>query len=179
VKRERLGAVVIAVLVAAGCGSDKAQVHSQAAQQVRLTVGPKCAIGYTTLATASEAYWATTGGPPPNQSILVSEGFLRYEVDDFDLVVNDDEYQLNAVGACTGFDPTVDIMPEAEEPPGDAMNCAADLKTLQTAWEAYYANTGNPPASEQDLVNAGLLHEVSTAFDLVGTEFVAVPGVCD
>jgi outer membrane murein-binding lipoprotein Lpp len=177
VNGEGLGAVVIAMLVVAGCSSDAAQVHSQTAQQVRLTVGPECSIEYKTLATASEAYWALTGAAPVNQGVLVDEGLLREEIDDFDLLVNDDDYHLNAVGACTGFDPTADTVPEAEEP-ADEMNCAADLKTLQTAWEAYYANTGNPPASEQDLVDAGLLQTVSTVFDLVGTEFIAVSPLC-
>jgi hypothetical protein len=106
VKREGLCAVVIAMLVVAGCGGDEVSVHSQAAQQVRLT----------------EA--------------------------------------------------------EPEDPAEDEPPCAADLKTLQTAWEAYYAVNGVPPASEQDLVDAGLIRQLSDGFDLVGTEFVAVPSVC-
>ena len=112
-KGEGLSAVVIAVLVVAGCSSDTAQVHSKAAQQVRLTVGPECSLEHKTLATAAEAYWALTGGPPHSQGVLVAEGLLRDEIDDFDLAVDDDEYHLTAVGACAGFDPTVDTAPEA------------------------------------------------------------------
>ena len=177
-KREGLSAVVIAVLAVAGCGKGDVQVHSQTAQQVRLTVSPTCAIEFKTLATATEAYWAMTGGPPSSQGVLVGEGFLLREIDDFDLVVNADQYDLVAAGACTRFDPTVDTVPVMNEPSEELSNCEADLKTLQTAWEAYYAVTGTPRASQEDLVNAGMLRRVSTHFDLVGNEFVAVQGIC-
>jgi hypothetical protein len=64
------------------------------------------------------------------------------------------------------------------EPSEELSNCEADLKTLQTAWEAYYAVTGAAPASQEALVTAGMLRRVSTHFDLVGHEFVAVQGIC-
>jgi hypothetical protein len=178
VKREALSAVVIAVLVVAGCGSDKAQVHSQVAQQVRLTVAPRCSIDYRTLITANEAFWAMNMVYTQDQSDLVDEGFLREEIDDFQLVLDGDDYDVVAVGACAGFDPTVDTVAEPEDRAEDETSCAADLKTLQTAWEAYYAINGTPPTSQQDLVDAGLIRNLSEGFDLVGTEFVAVPGNC-
>ena len=57
-------------------------------------------------------------------------------------------------------------------------SCEAQRKVFETAWEAYRADHGNPPSSEADLVPTYMRAE-SAGFDLVGTEIVAVPGVCD
>jgi prepilin-type N-terminal cleavage/methylation domain-containing protein len=47
--------------------------------------------------------------------------------------------------------------------------CQTDAKTIQTAEEAYSANNGAYTAAQSDLVDAGLLHAVSTKFDLALT----------
>ncbi|MEY2580586.1 MAG: ral secretion pathway protein [Ilumatobacteraceae bacterium] len=47
---------------------------------------------------------------------------------------------------------------------GKTSACESDAKTIQTAEEAYSANTGNYTASLQALVDAGLLHSASTKF---------------
>ena len=47
---------------------------------------------------------------------------------------------------------------------GKTSACQSDAKTLQTAEEAYSANNGNYTAAQADLVNAGLLHAVSSKF---------------
>ena len=45
---------------------------------------------------------------------------------------------------------------------GKTSACQSDAKTLQTAEEAYSANNGVYTASQQALVNAGLLHAASS-----------------
>lgn len=47
---------------------------------------------------------------------------------------------------------------------GKTSACQSDAKTLQTAEEAYSANTGAYTANQQDLVDAGLMHDVSTKY---------------
>ena len=49
---------------------------------------------------------------------------------------------------------------------GKTSACQSDLKVLQTAEEAFSANTGAYTADETALVNAGLLHAVSTNFTI-------------
>jgi prepilin-type N-terminal cleavage/methylation domain-containing protein len=47
---------------------------------------------------------------------------------------------------------------------GKTSACQSDAKTIQTAEEAYSANTGAYTAVQADLVNAGLLHAPSTKY---------------
>ena len=47
---------------------------------------------------------------------------------------------------------------------GKTSACQSDAKTIQTAEEAYSANTGNYTDVQADLVNAGLLHAASTKY---------------
>jgi prepilin-type N-terminal cleavage/methylation domain-containing protein len=49
---------------------------------------------------------------------------------------------------------------------GKTSACQSDGKTIQTAEEAYSANTGSYTANQTDLVNAGLLHAVSTKYSI-------------
>jgi hypothetical protein len=134
---------------------------------------------YRTLLTATEAYVAMTGALPASESDLVAAKMLLREIDDFDLTIADGDYQVVAVGdRCAGFHPDAPTL-STDPPPASAMpSCDAQRKVFETAWEAYNADHGNPPSSEADLVPAYMRAE-STGFDLVGTEIVAVPGVCD
>ena len=45
---------------------------------------------------------------------------------------------------------------------GKTSACQGDVKTIQTAEEAYAANTGSYTTLQSDLVTAGLMHAVST-----------------
>jgi len=47
---------------------------------------------------------------------------------------------------------------------GKTSACQSDAKTIQTAEEAYSANTGSYTAVQADLVNAGLMHAPSTKY---------------
>lgn len=47
---------------------------------------------------------------------------------------------------------------------GKTSACQSDAKTIQTAEEAFSANTGSYTASMQALVDAGLMHAVSTKY---------------
>ena len=98
--------VVVSVVAMTGCGGSEVLVHSQSARPIGETAAVQCPIEYKTLATATEAYWASTGGPPSGEGELVSAGMLREEVGGFDLLIGDDAYELIAVDDCTGFTPT-------------------------------------------------------------------------
>ena len=178
--------VVFGLGAIAGCGAGAVIVHSHEAhrttqptlQPVALQVPGHCAIDFRTLATASEAYWAMNMAYPQDQSQLVNAGLLREVIDDFELTIVGNLSAVVGVQDCAAFEPdesSFDPEPESTSVPS---TCESDLRALETAWEAYTADTGNPPTSEADLVNAGLLRQESAGFDLVGTEFVPVPGVC-
>jgi len=49
---------------------------------------------------------------------------------------------------------------------GKTSACQSDAKTIQTAEEAYSANSGVYTAQQSDLVNAGLMHAASTKFNI-------------
>ncbi len=162
----------------AGCGATEVMVRSQSADQANIAEGDDCSVQYQTLAVAMEAYWASTGGLPASEGDLISAAMLREEIDDFDVIIADSDYELVGLYSCAGFDPempqaVVDIKPMPDRA------CDADRRALQNAWEAFNADIGRPPASEAEIVQAGLLYEASLGFDLVGTEIVPVPGVCD
>ena len=55
--------VVVSVVAMTGCGGSEVLVHSQSARPIGETAAVQCPIEYKTLATATEAYWASTGGP--------------------------------------------------------------------------------------------------------------------
>jgi general secretion pathway protein G len=52
---------------------------------------------------------------------------------------------------------------------GKTSACQSDLKVIQTAEEAYNANTGSYTASQAALVTAGLMHAVSPNFTIAVT----------
>ena len=52
---------------------------------------------------------------------------------------------------------------------GKTSACQSDLKVIQTAEEAYNANTGNYTALQTDLKTAGLIHQTSPNFNIVVT----------
>jgi len=60
-------------------------------------------------------------------------------------------------------------------------SCHADMRTLQTALEAYSANVGEYTTSQDDLVAAGLLRTTTDDFQLLpGANVVATAGgICD
>jgi hypothetical protein len=53
--------------------------------------------------------------------------------------------------------------------------CRTDRLTLETAAEAYAAESGHPPSNQQDLVDAGLLYGPSANYDVAadGTVILA------
>lgn len=71
-----------------------------------------------------------------------------------------------------------------EEPPTDGSPCAAELKTLQTAVEAYYATNGADPAGYDDLVPGFLREDPSVRFEFIASTDGGIPsfhgvGECD
>jgi hypothetical protein len=181
-----VGVVVACASAVAGCGAAEVTVHSQAAhqvaQEVALQAPRHCAIDFRTLATASEAFWAMNGTYPKDQSELVTAGLLRGESDDFELTVVGSDYALVGVQDCAAFEPDeTSFDPEPDESSDDssqASTCNSDRRSLETAYEAYYADRGVPPETEAELVDAGLLAHESEGWDLVGGQIVAVAGVC-
>jgi hypothetical protein len=55
-------------------------------------------------------------------------------------------------------------------PPPIASSCASDWKTLETASEAYFANTGAYPADQVALVDAGLIYAATADFQYSATD---------
>jgi general secretion pathway protein G len=53
---------------------------------------------------------------------------------------------------------------------GKTSACKADLKTIQTAEEAYSANHGNYTSLQQDLVDDGLLHDTAATMSVVAVD---------
>ncbi len=168
----------IGAVAASSCGAAEVMVRSRSSQQIVTVEADDCSVQYQTLAVAVEAFWASTGGPPASETELVSADMLREEVDDFDVIIADADYEVVGVYECAQFDPAAPREVAATEPLPDRA-CEADRRTLETAWEAYNADLGRPPESEADLVAAGLLYEESPGFDLVGSVFVPVAGLCD
>jgi general secretion pathway protein G len=60
---------------------------------------------------------------------------------------------------------------------GKTSACQSDVKSLQTAEEAYSANTGNYTTSQQALVDAGLLHAITTNPFAIALTTVGSPAV--
>ena len=56
---------------------------------------------------------------------------------------------------------------------GKTSACQSDAKTIQTAEEAFSANTGNYTADQQQLVDAGLMHAISTKYTVLPIAAVA------
>ena len=81
-------------------------VHSQSARPIGETAAVQCPIEYKTLAVATEAFWASNGGPPSSEGELITSGMLREEVGGFDLLIGDDAYELIGVDDCKGFQPS-------------------------------------------------------------------------
>ena len=186
-------AVVICGALLVGCGSSPSFVHSQRAEQAGLVapgVSDLCSMEYRTLVIGTEAYVAMTGVLPAIEADLTTAGLLLHDVDDFDLVIADGDYQVVAVGdRCVGFEPNyppagtdgpVPTDPAADTDPPSASGpstCEAERKTLEVASEAYTAQYGTPPVTEADLVPAYLRVELD-GYDLVAGVIVPVPGVC-
>ena len=170
--------VLVVLSGVAGCGQGEATVHSESAQQVSAREASLCETDWKTLATATEAFSATTGRYPSDQSQLVDSGMLRSTIDDFEYSAVDDFYVLTGLGDCSGFDPNVSS--DAGPPPtSEISGCDAERKMLETAWDAYNAEHGKAPDSETDLVDDGLLFRQAEGWDLIGTDIVPVTGMCD
>ena len=60
---------------------------------------------------------------------------------------------------------------------GKTSACQADVKTIQTAKEAYSANTGNYTTSQQALVDAGLMHAVTVNPFTIALTTVGSPAI--
>ena len=58
---------------------------------------------------------------------------------------------------------------------GKTSACQSDAKTIQTAEEAFSANTGAYTATQSQLVDAGLMHAVSTKYVVALVAAVAGP----
>ena len=60
---------------------------------------------------------------------------------------------------------------------GKTSACQSDVKSLQTAEEAYSANTGNYTTSQQALVDAGLMHALTTNPFTIALTTVGSPAI--
>jgi hypothetical protein len=95
----------IGAVAASSCDAAEVMVRSRSAQQIDPVEANDCSVQYQTLAVAVEAFWASTGGPPASETELVSADMLREEVDDFDVIIADADYEVIGVYECARFDP--------------------------------------------------------------------------
>jgi len=119
---------------------------------------------------AQLAYLDTNpGATEPTQADLVAAGLLNEASTIVDLVGG--IVVAMSGGRCDGVEWTIDWQ----------SHCRADNKTLEVAQEAYNYQYGpDTTPTEQDLVDGGLLREVSHLLDIVDGAIVAVPGrPCD
>lgn len=65
---------------------DENAVSAASSEAASESEGYPCMEARKTLETATEAYVAQAGGPPPDQRTLVDKGFLREAYDEFDLL---------------------------------------------------------------------------------------------
>ena len=132
----------------------------------------RCRAEYRTLAVAREAYLAQTrDGIEPTEDDLVTAGYLLAAPES--LVVRDGVITAVPGGDCEG----IELEPEPARPD----DCDSDRRTLEVAAEAYYAQRGEWPAEEIDLVTSGMLRTESAGYDLGvdGLVVVAPGGGCE
>lgn len=129
--------------------------------------GPECAREFAEIALAGERFIAREGRDPESIEDLADDLAVEPE-----LWIYDSRSQTLAPSEGS---PCVDVFGE------DVLTeCDAERKTLEVAVEAYVAQYGAPPASEDDLVGDFLRQPVER-FDLDGSaRVVATPGgPCD
>jgi hypothetical protein len=100
-----VGFVLVGMSSVAGCATGAVGVRSQTARQIPPPIGTACASDWKTLATASDAYFASTGAYPVGQSDLVDAGLLYEAIDGFNLTNVGSDYVLTGVGDCSRFEP--------------------------------------------------------------------------
>jgi len=176
-----LATLGVGVLTACGSNSPGEVVVEPGITAIRQSDALACSSDLANLRLAIDAYSALNAAPPTVESDLVPD-WLRAESALYDLV----DGQI--VPAPESDCPAAPAGPAAAAPeptayqPASEDECLADFKTFQVAVEAYYAMNGNATvATEQALVDAGLVRGHSNAYDVdaVG-QIVAVPGaVCD
>ena len=168
--------IVVIATAAAACGGDGASVHSRSAANLVRSAPADCQLNYKTLAIATDAFVALTGGLPGSESDLVTANLMRSESDDFDLMLGRNEYRIVPVGQrCEGFDPGSAGGQTTQTSVG-LPDCNVQRRTIEVAIQAYDADKGVAPVSESDLVPDYMLVD-SVGFDLVSGAIVPVPGM--
>ena len=97
--------ILVVLSSVAGCAKGEVGVHVQTARQDVPELPSYCASDYKVLATGSEAFFATTGAYPTDQTQLVDSGMLRTTTDLFEYSNVGGNYVLTGVGDCSGFEP--------------------------------------------------------------------------
>lgn len=134
---------------------------------VAMIGGEECAREFAEIALAGDRFIAREGRDPESLDELAGDLEVELTLWSFDAEA---ETLVPAEGS-----PCVDVFS-----PDDASTCEAERNTLQVAVEAYTAQYGAPPASEEDLVG-DFLREPIERFDLDGSAqiVVAAGGPCD
>lgn len=130
-----------------------------------------CGVESRTLEVAREAYIAQFGDEPTRQDLVDAE-FIRPPEGDKPIVMDliDGVVQPAAGEACDG----VDLTPPAVDVSTSPDDCTTARRTLEVAVEAFFAQNGELPRAENDLVTGGMLREPLTSHDL-GPDASVVP----
>lgn len=87
-------------------------------------------------------------------------------------------FEDGAGGDGTQTEPTASPDPRDDTGAAATAACGATIATTESAAEAYAALNGRPPASVQDLVDAGLLREVPQDVEITASGEAAGTGPC-
>lgn len=140
----------------------------------------ECTARYKTFLVAIDAYVAMNGmSTVPTEQALVDAGLVR-ALD----VAYDVDLSGNVVAVPGGRCDGAEVVPTTSAagptgpgpPPVDLGECEQQLKVLEVAMEAYFAQTGAVALTESDLVSAGLLRQEFGGYDIVGGAIVPAPG---
>jgi hypothetical protein len=139
----------------------------------------ECTVIFKTLSVAIEAYYAMNGeATTVTEQALVDGDLLRALNDAYDV---DAGGQLVAVpgGICGGIEVALNTTstssPSPAPLPADVGECEQQLKLLEVAMEAYFAQTGAVALTESDLV-PDLLRQEASGYDIVDGAIAAAPG---
>ena len=152
-----------------------------------------CGADAATLRTALEAYELIEGEPAPDESALVTEGFLRDESDAWDVTDGQIVSQDPQCGAPPAAAPAAEIVTDSEiellsvdemlatftaddiaEVGGP--ECARELSVIFSGAARYVAETGLEPGTLAALDDAGYLEEPVTSWEVVGDAVRPIDG---
>ncbi|NNE11372.1 MAG: hypothetical protein HKN41_03920 [Ilumatobacter sp.] len=196
--RRSLPALVLALaLVSSACagvdGTERGAIRENVVEPGITAIGEAreqaCGLNATNLNTALETYLLLEGEPAPDEAALVSEGYLRSETEEWDVVdgvlvpehpacgpVPDPEQVTSTIEIVTDAEPgpvtaTVDEL-YATFTPEDISSmggpaCARQFAVVADGLARYIETTGIDPQGLEEIAEAGLFEEPVTMWQVI------------